>query len=146
MFPQNLAITDRCSGRACCFPLSDSPGQVKLPVGQVDIKWISYLPAYLIILTHCHWVTHICIIKLTIIGCDNGLSPKQRQAIIWTNAGILLIGPLGTTSSRIESEIIDFHSRKCMWKWPSFCLCLNLLITENNHHLHLGEDANQKFW
>ena len=32
-----------------------------------------------------------------IIGSDNGLSPVRRQAIIWTNAGILLIGPLGTT-------------------------------------------------
>ena len=34
--------------------------------------------------------------KLIIIGSDNGLSPGRRQAIIWTNAGILLIGPLGT--------------------------------------------------
>ena len=34
--------------------------------------------------------------NLTIIGSDNGLSPGRRQAITWTNAGILLIGPLGT--------------------------------------------------
>ena len=38
-------------------------------------------------------VTHICVGKLTIIVSDNGLSPGRRQAIIWTNAGILLIGP-----------------------------------------------------
>ena len=42
-----------------------------------------------------HWgrVTHICVNKLAIIGSDNGLglSPGRRQAIIWTNAGILLI-------------------------------------------------------
>ena len=38
---------------------------------------------------------HVCVIKLTIIGSDNGLSPGQRQAIIWTNAEILLIGLLG---------------------------------------------------
>ena len=40
-----------------------------------------------------HWVrvTHICVSKLTIIGSDNGLSPGRRQAIIWTNAGILTI-------------------------------------------------------
>ena len=39
-----------------------------------------------------HWgcVTHICVGKLTIIGSDNGLSPGRRQAIICTNAGILL--------------------------------------------------------
>ena len=43
-------------------------------------------------LTHWGRVTHICVSNLTIIGADNGLSPCQRQAIIWTNAGILLIG------------------------------------------------------
>ena len=54
-----------------------------------------------------HWgrVTHICVNKLTIIGSDNGLSPGRRQAIIWTNAGILLIGPLGTNFSEILIEI-----------------------------------------
>ena len=36
-------------------------------------------------------MTHICLSKLTTIGSDNGLSPGQRQAIIWTNEGILLI-------------------------------------------------------
>ena len=30
--------------------------------------------------------------RLTSIGLDNGLSPDRRQAIIWTNAGLLLIG------------------------------------------------------
>ena len=48
------------------------------------------------VLTHWGRVTYIRIGKLTIIGSDNGLSPGRRQAIIWTNAGILLIGPLGT--------------------------------------------------
>ena len=52
-------------------------------------------------LTHWGRVTHICVVKLTIIGSDNGLSPGRRQAIIWTNAGILLIGPLGTNFSEI---------------------------------------------
>ena len=41
-------------------------------------------------------VTHICVGNLNIIGSNNGLSPGRRQAIIWTNAGILLIRPLGT--------------------------------------------------
>ena len=51
-------------------------------------------------LTHWGRVTHICVGNLTIIGPDNGLSPGWRQAIIWTNAGILLIGPLGTNLHR----------------------------------------------
>ena len=52
-------------------------------------------------LTHWGGVTHICVVKLTIIGSDNGLSPGRRQAIIWTNAGILIIGPLETNFSEI---------------------------------------------
>ena len=36
-------------------------------------------------------MTHICVNKLTTIGSDNGLAPSQQQAIIWTDAGILLI-------------------------------------------------------
>ena len=53
------------------------------------------------VLTHWGRVKHICVNKLTIIGSDNGLLHGQRQAIIWTNAGILLIGPLGTNFSEI---------------------------------------------
>ena len=48
------------------------------------------------------------------IGSDNGLSPIRRQAIIWTNAGILLIEPLGTKFS--EMLIKTVHSRKYIWK------------------------------
>ena len=66
-------------------------------------------------LTHWGRVTHICVGKLTIIGSDNGLSPERRQAIIWTNAGTLLIGPLGTNLSEILIEIYTF-SLKCIWK------------------------------
>ena len=53
------------------------------------------------ILTHWGRVTHICVGKLSIIGSDNGLSPGRRQAILWTKAGMLLIGPLGTNFSEI---------------------------------------------
>ena len=59
-------------------------------------------------LTHWGWVTHICISKLTIIGSDNGLSPTRRQAIIWTSAGILLIGHVGTNFSEILIKICIF--------------------------------------
>ena len=62
------------------------------------------------ILTHWGRVTHICVSKLTIIGSDNGLSPGRRQAIIRTNAGISLIGRLGTNFNAIliENHIISF--------------------------------------
>ena len=55
---------------------------------------------------------YICVCNLTIIGSDNDLVPVRRQASIWTNAGILLIGPLGTNFSGILIEISTFHSRK----------------------------------
>ena len=87
------------------------------------------------VLTLTHWgrVTHICVSTLTIIGSDNGLSPDRRQAIIWTIAGILLSGPLGTNFSEIWSEIHTFSFKKiCLkmssGKWRPFCLGLNVLI------------------
>ena len=68
------------------------------------------------VLTHWGRVTHICVSKITIIGSDNGLSPGQRQAIIWTSVGILLIGPLGTNFSEILIEIYTFLFKKIHWK------------------------------
>ena len=73
--------------------------------GRIEAFIRSLVPDDTIQLTHWGWVTHICVNKLTIIGSDNGLSPGRRQAIIWTNAGILLIGPLGTNFSEILIEI-----------------------------------------
>ena len=70
--------------------------------------------------------------NLTIIDSDNGLSPGRRQAIIWTNAGILLIGPLETNFSEIPIAILTVSFRKmCLkvssGKWQPFCLGLNVL-------------------
>ena len=84
-------------------------------------------------LTHWGWVTHICVSELTIIVSDYGLSPGWHQAIIWTNAWILLIGPLGTNFSEILIEIHTFSFKKVHFKmssgkcWP-FCLGLNVLL------------------
>ena len=46
----------------------------------------------MVILTHWGRITCICVSNLNIIGSDNDLSPRRLQAIIWTNARILLIG------------------------------------------------------
>ena len=74
---------------------------------------------------------HICIGNLTIIAPDNGLSPGRRQAIIWTNAGILLIGPWGTNFSEILIGIQTFsfknvHLNMSSAKRRPFCLGLNV--------------------
>ena len=55
---------------------------------------------------------HIWVSKIIIIGSDNGLLPGQRQAIIWTNDGILLIGPLGINFSEILFKRQNFSFRK----------------------------------
>ena len=86
------------------------------------------------LLTHWGWVTHICVCKLTNIGSYNGLSPDRRQAIIWTNAWLLLIGPLGTNFSEILIEILIFSFKKTRLKVSSvkqrpFCLGLNVLTS-----------------
>ena len=85
-------------------------------------------------------VTHSCVSKLTIIGSDNGLSPGRRQAIIWTNSGMLLIWPLGTNFSEmlIEVHICEMlikvhtfsfkkmHLKISSAKWRQFYLGLNV--------------------
>ena len=73
----------------------------------------------LAMLTHWGRVTHICVVKQTTIGSDNGLSPGRRQAIIWTNAGILSIRTLGTNFSEILSEIHAFSFKKMHLKMSS---------------------------
>ena len=90
------------------------------------------MPKLGLFLTHWGRVTHICVSKLTIIGSDNGLSPGRRQAIIWTNAGILLIWTLGTNFSEILSESHAFsfkklHLKMSSAKWRPFYLGLNVL-------------------
>ena len=70
-------------------------------------------------LTHWGRATHICVSKLTITGSDNGLSPGRLQAIIWTNAGILLIGPLGINFSENSIEILTLSFTKMRLKVSS---------------------------
>ena len=89
-----------------------------------------FFPAML--LTHWDRVTHIGVGKLTIIDSDNGLSPGRRQVFIWTNAGILLIRPLGTNFSEILIGIQIFSFKKMYLKmssakWRPICLGLNRL-------------------
>ena len=98
---------------------------------------------YQMILTNWGRVTHICVSKLNIIGSDNGLSPGRRQAIIWTNAGILLIGPSGTNFSKISIKIhiLSFkkmHLKMSSGKWQPFCLGLNVLsvLRPRQHSRH----------
>ena len=68
---------------------------------------------------------------------DNGLSPGRCQAITWTNAGILLIGPLWTNFSEILIRIQIFQFKKMHFKmssakWLPFWRGLNVLRPRQN--------------
>ena len=110
----------------------------------ISLKWLPHLTGSNE-LTHWDRVTHVCVSKLTIIGSDNDLSPDRRQAIIWTNAGILLIGPLGTNFSEILIKILTLSFKKMRLqvlsakRWP-FCVGLNVLM----HHSHAIGGGKQK--
>ena len=82
------------------------------------------------VLTHWGRVTHKCISKLIIIGLDNGLAPGWRQAIIWTNAGIMLMGTLGIHLNEILSKVHTYSFKrmylKMSTKWRPLCLGLNV--------------------
>ena len=129
---QRTSSSRRCIplGEICLLyqvTISDMSGQLRWYLHNRDQGTIC--------LTHWGRVTHICVSKLTIIGSDNGLSPDRRQAIIWTNAGILSIGPLGTNISVILIEILTFSFKKMRLKvssakWFSFRLGLNVLSCE----------------
>ena len=92
----------------------------------------SFSKVFSVSLTHWGRVTQICVNNITIIGSDNDLSPGRRQAIIWTNAGILLIWSLRTNVNDIFIEIHAFsfkkiYSKMSSGKWQPFCLGLNVL-------------------
>ena len=104
-------------------------------------------PYWFFMLTHWGQVTHICVGKLTIIGSDNGLSPGRRQAIIRTNAGILLIWTLVTNFSEILSEIHTFSFKKMHLNMSSgkcrpFCVGLNVLTSSSDTNYAQKNDHN----
>ena len=63
-------------------------------------------------LTHWGRLTQKCLINLTTIVSDNGLSPVRHQAIIWTNGGIFLIWPLEINFDEISAKILKVSLNK----------------------------------
>ena len=110
-------------------------GGFAMPKGSDD-PWITLFsePAklnWILLLTHWHHVMHICVNKLTIIGSDHGLLLGQHQVIIWTNTGILLIGPIRKHFNEMLFKIHAFSFKKMnanmlSTKWWPFCLGLNV--------------------
>ena len=81
---------------------------------------------------------HICVGKINIIGSDNG----RRQAILWTNAGILLTEPLEINFSETLIRIHTFsfmkmHLKMSSVKWRPFCLDLSVLTASVTAPKHM---------
>ena len=144
-------VTRKQSACICPLPLLHSAPSYGLFV--VFIRWFKFFRKLFrrVQLTHWGRVTHICVSYLTIIGSDNGLSPGRRQAIIRTNAGILLIRPLGTNFSEILIKILIFSLKKMRLKVSSakrrpFCLGLNVLMTSHHGITSWLEPATAIIW
>ena len=89
--------------------------------------------------THLGQVPHICVSKQTTID--------GRQAIIWTNEGILLIRTVGTNFNEMFSEIDTFsfmkmHLKMPSSKWGQFCLGLNVLTSILDPQINLNATRN----
>ena len=72
-------------------------------------------------LSHWCWMTHLCISKLTITGSGNGLSPGQRQVIIWTNTGIL---------ARPKGGLFRYHVKRIHFTMQGFGF-LSAILRQN---------------
>ena len=123
-----------CRMKSLIYFQISTAAPLKFRNGQVISPHTFWACAYLSIFRLTHWgrVTHICVSKLTVNDSDNALSPGRRQAIVWTNAGILLIRTLWTNYGEILGKIHSFSFKKMHLKMSSakgrlFSLGLNEL-------------------
>ena len=89
----------------CPYPGLNFNWQKKIIMSHLCYSLMTWWRIY----TSMNWV---------IIGSGNGLSPV-REAITWTNAGILSIGVLGTNFNQIWIEILSFSFKKIHLKMSS---------------------------
>ena len=118
----------------------------------------SFTPARV---TYQSLVTHICVKNKPIIGWDNGMSPVCYQAIVWTNAGWLIVGPMEFAELckqyfvyifRIEKYIKE-PAGKYLHDTVSYIIFLILLLMctiyrsdEMKDHLFTGLEWLVLFW
>ena len=138
-------MTVRLHGKCWCFGVftveyfsDEQDNRLKPGCGKsmpaTNLSWIIYI-MWLYMITYNHYIKTEWLIyawvQHTSIASDNALSPGRSQSIIWTNAGILSIGPFSTNFIDILIESHTFHSRKRIWKcclgngvhfvWVSMC-------------------------
>ena len=148
--PHNKEITHACNyfstNNACPFasPHKDDQYHGKKQYG-ISSSCVSCL------LTHWGRVKHICVSKVKLIGSDNGLSPGLHQVIIWTNAAILLMWPLGTKFSGMLIEIHTFsfkktHLKMSSAKWRQLCLHPDASNPTDGHLTWLPSTSPPSLW
>ena len=117
-------------------PLSE-PMMVSLSthISFIRPQWVNLLICFTWIcvkLIEAEWRIYASVIQPSLVQI---MACRRRQAIIWTNAGIL-IGPLGTNFSEILIGNLTFSFKKmCLKvssvKWCPFCLGLNVLSVDD---------------
>ena len=97
-----------------------------MSLGKYTLTHYDALRSMLIFVTHWGHLTHICIGDSTIIVSDNGLSPNRRQAIFWTEMGILM---------KFQAKFKNLHSwdifQKVLWQkatnlYRSQCIVISI--------------------
>ena len=83
------------------------------------------------------------------------MSPERRKVIIWTNAGLLSIGTLGTNFSSIlnrNSNIFEDNAiENVVWKMVAIfsrpqCVSLQVLIPYTRHNLTNDTEVTEAFY
>ena len=127
---------------ACCCLTAPSHNQNQWWLTIRDVQWHSSMGN---MVRGVCWPSITKISFLIIIASDNGFWLGRRQAIIWSNAGILLIWPLGTNFREILIEIHISSFKKIHLKLSSakcrpLCHGLNALSQLTSFML---EDTDQ---
>ena len=132
-------------GKSCCYMRKDFYG-MSVWRNDVKCKYMFMFPLKKISTQRVNWTLLNTCMNFFMYMCnsfsphyrmyDNGLAPNRRQAITWTNSGILLIGTPGTNFNAILIEIHVFsfknslnskHLKMASGKWHKFCLGHNVL-------------------
>ena len=109
--PQLLACTLKHVTKPQCY-MKPTSILVSRSANQILLVTNSILKKLRLIEVEWTQWSKYALVNYVTFGSDNGLSPGQRQAIIWSSVGILIIGPLGTIFSEILIGIQTFSIKK----------------------------------
>ena len=124
-----FVLNIRCKSGRLCFILNKATSYI--------VSWLYISVTIKLLSPSCRIYASV---KRVSICSNNGLSPIRPQAIIWTNAGLLPIGPLRTNLIKIQNfSFTKMHLKTSSEKWWPFCPGGDLLMHPcgTNHDLPL---------